>query len=212
MLALVAFGGYAAFRLLEADITAEVYRERLAELSADHTALLERYNRVVRRTAVTELLVEDNRLRVVIRTAEGELQTLDAPYDPRREVYVDYVVRNGRIWIRRLFDEDTAPGKGMVIDPQLADVDWDADVESHGKAAYRSLGPGRWVVDVSGDGSLGLALRAPDETIELEAAPEIRQYEPVEVAVSEALAEIRLVEGARAVLHKLEAAGRSLAR
>jgi len=205
-------GGYALFLVLEADLTAEVYRGRLAELALDHEALRERYNRVVRRTAVTELLVEDGSVRVVVRTADGDLQVLDSPYDPANEIYVDYVVREGRIWIRRLFDEKTPPGEGMVIDPRFIDVDWGAEAESYGKAAYRELGPGRWVVDVSGDGSLGLARREPSDRVELAPPPEVRQYAPVEVEVREALAGIGVAEAALAIGRKLNIAPALAAR
>jgi len=204
LVVLVAVSAFAAYRLLEASLAAEVYRDRLAELSADYEQLRARYNQAVRRTAVTELLVENGALTVVIRTADGELQSLASPFDPSKEIYVDYVVHDGRLWIRRLFDEDTPPGNGMLIDPRFVDVDWDAAGENHGKAAYRSLGEGRWVVDVTGDGSLGLARRDPAEPIELSAPPPVRRYEPVETAVDEALGDIRAVEALEALVRQLE--------
>jgi hypothetical protein len=102
-------------------------------------------------------------LSVVIRTADGDTQVLNSPFDPSQEIYVAYVVSNGRLWIRRVFDESTPPGQDMVIDPRFTDVDWSADEKSHGKAAYRALGEGHWVVDVTGDGSLGLARQKPGE-------------------------------------------------
>ena len=54
---LVAAAGFAAFRLLEASLATDVYRERLAEMSTDYEVLREQYNRAVRRTAVTELSI-----------------------------------------------------------------------------------------------------------------------------------------------------------
>lgn len=198
LVALLGAGSYAAYRVLESHLTAEVYRARLAELAADHEVLRERYNHVVRRTAVTELIVDEVGLQVVIRTVDGELQRFVSPYDPEREIYVDYVVRDGRIFIRRLFDDKTPPGRGMVIDPELVDVDWGVDAESYGKAAYRALGPGRWVVDVTGDGSLGLARREPGEPLALSPPPEVRQYEPIEGEVREALREITIREAVEA--------------
>ena len=44
LVVLVAVSAFAAFRLLEASLAAEVYRGRLAELSADYEALLGQYN------------------------------------------------------------------------------------------------------------------------------------------------------------------------
>jgi hypothetical protein len=205
-IALLALAGLAGYRLLEATLAADVYRERLEQLSADHAALRERYDEAVRRTAVSELRVEDGALSIVIRTADGELRVLPSPYDPRKEIYVDYAVLDGRLWIRRVFDEDTPPGEGMLIDPQLADVDWDAARASHGKAAYRSLGEGRWVVDVSGDGSLALARRDEDDARELSPPPPVREYEPVGAEVRDALRAIGPGEALRAIGARLAAA------
>ena len=74
LLLLLGVSAFASFRLLEASLAAEVYRGRLAELAADYESLLGQYNEAVRRTAVTELRVEDGALTVVIRTAEGDLK------------------------------------------------------------------------------------------------------------------------------------------
>lgn len=201
---LVIAAAFASLRLVEAAIETEVYKERLAELGADYEALRDRYNQAVRRTAVTELWVEDGKLTVVIRTADGELKTLESPYDPSREIYVDYVVLNGRLWIRRLFDDTTAPEEGMLVDPRFVDVDWDSEGESHGKAAYRSLTPGRWVVDVTGDGSLGLTLREDDGPAQLSPPPPIRRYETIDAAVEARLDAIAPGEALGALIRQLE--------
>jgi len=205
LVVLVALSAFAAFRLLEASIAADVYLERLSELAADYQVLIERYNEAVRRTAVTELVVEDGKLTVVIRTAEGDLQSLSSPFDPSKEIYVDYVVHDGRLWIRRLFDEDTPPGEGMVIDPRFAEVDWDLAGESYGKATYRALGEGRWVVDVTGDGSLGLTREEPHERPVLSPPPPVREYAPIETAVSDRLGRVRVGEALEALVRQLEA-------
>ena len=205
LLAVLAAAGFAGFRLFESTLAAEVYRERLAELAADNAALRSVYNEAVSRTAVTELRVEDGELSVVIRTAEGELEVLPAPFDPHSEIYVDYVVVDGRLWIRRVFDSRTPPEQGMLVDPRFAHVDWDAEAASHGKAAYRSLSEGSWVVDVSGDGSLGLSRREGDEPPVLSPPPPVRNYEPVETAVDDALAEIGPAEALRVIAERLTA-------
>jgi hypothetical protein len=203
--ALLAIVGFAGFRLLESTLAADVYRARIAELSADHDALRALYNDAVRRTAVTELRVEGGVLSVVVRRADGALEVLPSPYDPRKEIYVDYVVMDGRLWIRRVFDEDTPPGEGMVVDSRLAAVDWDTLPEGHGKAAYRALGEGRWVVDVTGDGSLGLSRREPGDEAELSPPPPVRSYPPVEAEVRDALGAIGPGEAVRAIAKRLGA-------
>lgn len=205
LLAVIAAASYAGFRVFEASIAADVYRERIAELSADHEALRALYDEAVRRTAVTELRVEDGRLSVAIRTAQGDLKVLPAPFDPAHEIYVDYVVFDGRLWIRRVFDEATPPGAGMLIDPQLADVDWQSERARYGKATYRALGEGRWVVDVTGDGSLGLARLGDDEPLQLSPPPPVRDYEPVESDVRDALSALGPREVIRALAKRLGA-------
>lgn len=204
LLVLLGASGFAAFRLLEASIAAEVYRGRLAELSSDYASLLDQYNEAVRRTAVSELRVEDGRLTVVIRTAEGQLQELATPFDPRKEIYVDYVVLDGRLWIRRIFDEDTPPGEGLIVDPRFVHVDWKMASASHGKAAYRSLEEGRWIVDVTGDGSLGLARREPHEAVLLSRPPPVREYPPIERAVEARLGRVRVGEALEALAKQLD--------
>jgi hypothetical protein len=197
----------AAYRVLESQIAGDIYRERLAELELDYSLLRRQYNQVVRKTAVTELWVQDGLLSVTVRTADGATQTLPTPFDPAKEIYVDYVVLDGRLWIRRVFDQATPPDAGMLIDPKLSDVDWEADGASMGKAAYRELDEGRWVVTVTGDGSLGLAPSSEDETRELSAPPIIRDYAPVNEQVEAALRELGAAEIARTLARRLGIAG-----
>jgi len=203
VLLLVGVGAFSAYRLLEASLAAEVYRNRLGELAADYEKLRDRYSQAVRRSAITELLVEEGQLTVVIRTSDGELQSLASSFDPSKEIYVDYVVHEGRLWIRRLFDEDTPPGEGMLVDPRFVSVDWDAASNHYGKAAYRSLEEGRWVIDVTGDGSLGLTRRQPEERIRLEPPPPVRRYEPVDAAVQDALGALQPLEALRVLARQI---------
>jgi hypothetical protein len=176
-----------AYRLVEAQVAADVYGARLAELARDYDQLRAQYDEAVRRTAVTELQVRDGALFVSIRTLAGERRTIPTPYDPSSEIYVDYVVVDGRLWIRRVFDAATPPEEALVIDSDLRQVDWEAEGALHGKAAYRALGEGRWVVTVTGDGSLGLARAGVEEPLALATAPPIRRYDPVEDEVGDAM-------------------------
>lgn len=195
--------GWLGYRLFEAKIAAEIYQERLSELVVNYELLRRQYNEAVRKTAVTELLVRGGKIEVAIRTAEGVLRTIPTPFDPKRELYVDYVVMNDRLWIRRVFDEGTPPGEGVVIDPRLVHVDWDLNGAKHGKAAYRQLGEGRWVVSVTGDGSLGLARRDWHETIVLSGPPPVRDYAPIEEQVGEEITRLGPWAVARQVVTSL---------
>jgi hypothetical protein len=169
--------GYLGYRLVRADLAAHVYSERLSALAKDYSSLRDTFNEAITRTAVTELVVENKKLWVVIRTADGTVKQLETPFDPAREIYVDYVVLDGRLWIRRVFDQNTPPEKGMVVDPALAGLDWNDQRLNHGKAVYRTLGEGRWVISVSGDGSLGLG-RAEGPS-KLVGPPQIKNYDTV---------------------------------
>ena len=51
--------GAAGYALLRVGLEAEVYRERLEQTSRDYALLREQYEQAVRRTAVTELVVDE---------------------------------------------------------------------------------------------------------------------------------------------------------
>ena len=176
----VAVATATAYQWLRGRIALDVTRDRLATLGREYEQLRRTYNEAVRRTAVTELLVRDGVLSVSIRTAQGVHEQIPTPFDPSYEIYVDYVVCDGRLWIRRVYDEQTAPGEGQVIDPAWAMIDWNAPGVAHGKTVYRQLSEGRWVITVSGDGSLGLALRDDDDITELSPPPPVRPFEPLD--------------------------------
>ena len=169
--------GALGYRVAHDRVAAAVYRDRVVALHADLQERTATYNAAVRKTAVTELRVADGAVSVVIRDAAGELQRIPTPFDPAGEIYLDYIVLDGRLWIRRVFDAATAPSDAVVIDPARVDVDWSADDANFGKAVYRSLSDGRWVAAVSGDGAL--TLRKAEHAPELVSAPEVRDFDPV---------------------------------
>ncbi|MGP1347875.1 MAG: hypothetical protein ACTS3F_14555 [Phycisphaerales bacterium] len=181
-----------AFRLVRADVSAEAYKRQLTTLASSYNDLRSTYNNAVRRMAVTELLVEDDRLSVLIRAADGAVQKFDTPLDPNEEVFVDYVVIDNRLWIRRVFDSNTPPAQGLLIDPALADIDWNSDRANHGKTVYRSLDEGRWIIDITRDGSLGLRRADTAEPSRLVPPPELIEHEPIEHAVEESLKNMTL--------------------
>ena len=201
--ALLTLTGLASYQLLRVGLAADVYRARLEQAVNDYESLRGQYNQAVRRTAVTELIVEDGRLAVAIRDAGGAIRTIETPFDPSREIYVDFVVLDGRLWIRRVFDDRTPPEQGVLVDPALAEIDWSAEEAAYGKATYRALTPGRWVVSVTGDGSLGLTRREGDARIELAPPPPVRTYEPIESALDDALRDLDPVEVLRTLAIRL---------
>jgi len=178
-----------SYHYLTARSEGEVYREKLEDaqkqvaslshafeqLRFTHEQLRATYNEAVAKTAVTELVVEDGTLCVNIRTAEGVDRSIPTPFDPRKEIYVDYVVLDGRLWIRRVFDHDTPPGQALVIDPKRGDIDWSDPRLTYGNAVYRSLSEGRWIVTVTGDGSLGL-VKSDKPAPALSPPPVVKDY------------------------------------
>ncbi|MCB9845917.1 MAG: hypothetical protein H6811_08040 [Phycisphaeraceae bacterium] len=170
--------GILAYRMLRADVAAGIYRERLATLAGEYDKLEDLYNTAIKKTHVTELIVRDGRLSVRIRSALGLLREIPTDLDPSREVYVDYVVMDGRLWIRRVFDSATPPDQALVIDPGVGEIDWTDPAAGHGKAVYRRLEEGRWIVSVTGNGALGLS-RAEDDDVHLSGPPEVRDFDSI---------------------------------
>jgi len=176
---------YATYQFGKSRLAVDVYRQRLEDVTQDYEDLRHTYNEAVKRTAVTELLVQDGNVCIAIRTADGQERIVNTPYDPKDELFVDYVVVDGRLWIRRVFDERTRPSDGVVIDPELTQVDWNQVGHHNGKAVYRSLSEGRWLVTVTGDGSLGLVKAQEDAQVELVPPPSVKDYPQIERELSD---------------------------
>lgn len=174
------------YRVARDAVTADIFRARLSALQEEHAALTDRYNAAVTRAAVTELIVKDDAVSVVVRGADGVLERIETPYSAKDEVFIDYAVLDGKLWIRRVFDEHTPPSRGTLIDSALARIDWDDARAEHGKIAYRSLEDGRWIVSVSGDGSVGLRKVSDDTAIELVNKPAVTEFSPVQQAEADA--------------------------
>ncbi len=182
------------YRWATTDVELDIYRERLAGLSDEYESLRSVYNEAVRKTAVTELIVKDGGLSLAIRTIEGEDRLIPTPFDPAREIYCDYVLLDGRLWIRRVYDAYTPPNRGLVIDDKLAQIDWTDPEARYGNAVYRSLSEGRWIVTVTGDGSLGLVKTNVKESATLSGPPPVRDYDQLEKEIDEALAHVSFTD------------------
>lgn len=193
---LVLVGGLAfvGYRFASKRVETDIYRSRLLSLADEYESLRGQYNEAVRKTAVTELLVEDGKLSVAIRTMEGVDRLIETPYDPTREIYCDYVLVDGRLWIRRVYDADTPPNEGLLIDSAFAEVDWEGPTARHGNAVYRSLGEGRWVVTVTGDGSLGLTRTDDGKDIALSPPPPVRDYDEIRKQIDGDLEKVSLAD------------------
>lgn len=194
---IVALGaGLLGYQFLRAGAAADIYRTRLTQLADEYEGLRTTYNRAVQRTAVTELVVDGGRLSVRVVGDGGVLREVATPYDPSGEIYVDYIVKGGRLWIRRVFDAQTPPSQGIVIDPKLEAVVWgqtpdDAEV---GKAVYRALGEGRWIISVTGGGALGLVQVSESAQVDLQAMPEVEDFATVTVEADQDVERLSVAE------------------
>ncbi|MDT8389207.1 MAG: hypothetical protein RRC34_01705 [Lentisphaeria bacterium] len=162
--------------VVKARLSAEIYQSRLADLTREYADLRERYNAAVTRSAVTELVVAQGKLSVRIKSAAGVIKTIPVPCDPAAEIYVDYIIQDGRLWIRRVFDARTPPERATVIDPAWACLDWDDEKLDHGKAVYRQLDEGCWIITVTGNGSLGLVKTTRSASENLVSPPSIADF------------------------------------
>jgi len=172
-------------RFAKADAANAVYKSRLQDLSSEYETLRTHYNSAVRQTAVTELVVRDRSVTVQVRTIEGTVETIETDANADKEIYVDFALIEGRLWIRRVFDADTPPSQATLINPKLAQIDWDQENALVGQAVYRQLGEGRWVVKTSGDGALALTRVPEDQIVNLAPPPEIGNFDEIQSEVSE---------------------------
>jgi len=177
---------------LREEVTSRIYRNKLETMAGEYAALADQYNRAVRQSAITELEVTETSVAVLIRTIDGQIRRIETPFNPKREVFVDYLVGDGRIWIRRVFDQATPPENALVIDPVWEAVDWKRGGLNYGKIIYRALEPGVWSIQVSGNGALTLEPVDTSRVELLQASPEIRTYEEIKLQLDQEVQSIRL--------------------
>jgi hypothetical protein len=140
------------------------------------------------------LVVEQGKLSVVVRTADGLDRTIETDCDTGYPIHCDYLVMDGRLWIRRVYDDRTAPEDGKVIDPDISNIDWSSKEVQYGKTVYKLLNDGRWVVSVTGDGSLGLARKTEDDAKPLALAPPVQDFKEIEKKIDTEVSEITFLD------------------
>jgi hypothetical protein len=207
VLALVGLCAAAFYQHSRGNIVADIYRQRLQDLSGKYQDLRQQYNQVVRKTAVTELVQEKGRLNVVVRTAEGVLETIPTSLDPKSEIHVEYVVQNGRLWIRRAYSLSDPDGHGearadvRLINPNLADLPWATDPNLQGLSVFRrDLSEGRWVVTATGNAALALTKLKPGEPARLSGPPAVNAYPELQREIQTEIDKLSMVEIAQRML------------
>lgn len=188
------------YQSMRSGIEADIYRQRLEALARDYQSLRSTFNEAVRRTAVTELIVHEGKLSVRVRTAAGVEQEIATPFDPSTDVYVSYIVAGGRLWVRSIYDRAAGPQGELVIDPAMADIQWTQ--EDYGLAIYRPLDEGRWIISITGGGSLGLKRLDPaDQPPDLTATPPVRSYEEITAEAQQQVGSISLNDIWNRIIH-----------
>ncbi len=176
--AVLAVLGALAWQWAKASITRDAYRARLGELEATHNQLVHDYNLAIQRTAVCEVRQEAGKLTILVRTADGQTEGIPVPFDPTHEIYFDFICLNGRLLMRRVYDDQTKPKDGTPIQSKLAKVDWSNHEDDRGLVLYRPLPEeGRYALKVSGNGALTLEKMSAQEISHLEHAPKLRRFE-----------------------------------
>ncbi|MGV6813470.1 MAG: hypothetical protein ACWA5W_00510 [Phycisphaerales bacterium] len=177
--------GVIGLRFAKADAANAVYQSRLRDLSNDYESLAAQYNQAVRQTAITELIVKDRQITVAVRTIEGTAETIETDCDADKEIYVDFALIEGRLWIRRVFDSDTPPSQATIINPRIAQIDWDSESALVGQAVYRHLDEGRWIVHAGGDGALALTKVPEDQIVNLSPPPTVDEFDEIQTQVDQ---------------------------
>lgn len=180
------------YKFARTSIAADYYRDRLREELAKAEAMRQTFNEVVKKTVITELLVnEDDSVCVVFVAADNTERVVNTPFKKGAEMNVDFIRReDGRLFLRRIYDENTKPKEALFIDPDLQTVDWKP--ATRGNTTYTQLNQtGRWIVTVSGGGALELT-KADDKIKRepLKPLPTIKEYAVIEKEISAKVEEI----------------------
>ena len=197
LMGLVAVGatGAAVYSAGRTQVVEGIYRDKLAEVVKSHEDLRQRYDTAVNQTIVTELEVKDGRIAVLVRNVEGIVERIDTDLDPKDEIHVDYLVIDGRLYIRRVYDDATPAKNAKMIDPKLARVDWSNKKIQRGLTVYRgALSEGRWLISTTGNGALDL-VKAAGPTPPLVAGPvPVQDFDEVSEQINEQVATVKTVE------------------
>lgn len=170
------------YNFMRSNIAADFYRDRLREEVEKREALRQSFNEAVKKTIVTELLVqEDESICVVFVNADNTERVVPTPFKMGAVVYVDFIVLDNRVFLRRVYDEDTKPSEALFIDPQMQTIDWKKMDDLQGNAPFARLNKkGRWTVSVTGNNALQLT-KADDSAKRqpLTYAPTVKDYEEI---------------------------------
>jgi hypothetical protein len=207
LVGVIALCGVALWRQSRGNIVAGIYRQRLEEVSARYQELRGQYNEAVRKTAVTELVVSGGQVSVVVRTAAGIVETIPTHLDAAQEVHVEYLVLDGKLWIRRVYtlsDPDSAgqaAASVAMINPSLASPPWSTDPNLKGLSIFRKdLTAGRWVVTTTGNAALDLRKLPEGQCSQLASPPPVRDFPAMEAQIRDEVARLGVIDIARNIL------------
>ncbi len=190
------------YNFMRSNIAADLYRDRLREAVKKNEALRQTFNEAVKKTIVTELLVQDDEsICVVFVSADNTERVVPTPFRMGAVVYVDFIVLDNRVFLRRVYDEDTKPSEALFIDPQMQTIDWKKVDDLQGNAPFARLNKkGRWTVSVTGNNALQLT--KADDTARrqpLTYAPTVKDYDEIEKEMEARIEEIGVGDVIRSI-------------
>ena len=199
LLCVLVIAGYQFFKM---KMLVGHYKEGVTEITGKYQGVLDeynkaaekfnelkaRYNEVLARTVITELKVENGRCSVILKNSEGVLAEIPVDVDLHKEVFVDYIFFDNRLFIRRVFDAGTAPERAADILALQnvrgylpAAIDWTDPKFRYGKSIYRKLADGTWMITVTGGGALDIDRKENIPHLEFISPPEgflLKEYKP----------------------------------
>ena len=192
---LVAAALLLGYWVIHAHLASKLLRDRIQTLAGECEPLRKNYNSAVKKTVVTELLVQDDdTICVVFVSADGSEQVRPTPFKRGSLLYVDYVIKqDGRLLLRGVFDYDTAPSAGVAINADFQTIErWKNKEVKAGNAVSQLVDKkGRWVVEVTGNGSLQLS-KADDKAprVPLVVSPQIKDFSQITKEIDASIGDI----------------------
>lgn len=163
------------------DMKAE-YEQKLKTVITQYNRLLDTFNTVVDKTIITEIKVEDGNVFAIIRNYHRLRKKIPLKVSLKYPVYVDYIIKDNSIILRRVFDAVTPPSKAHNIVSNL-DVNWDDKSFKYGKAIYKKFSTNKnaiYQITVTGNGSLGIEQNTnTNYSYATNARFEFKVYEPM---------------------------------
>lgn len=161
----------------EYDKAIVIYQDNLKNVINDFNGLLKTYNDVIKKYIITDILIENSYLYVILRNGAIEIKRIKTSVCVSEEIFIDYVLYQNRIIFRRVFDANTAPSKAIDLFSDI-NLDWKDNSLQYGKIIYKKFTEdGLYHITIQLDGNLGLEKYSKDEKMDYLPSPEIKKFQ-----------------------------------